>query len=353
MLRDTIVNIDFDSAPNVLFLIADQLRYDALGFVQKRMPEYDGMLKVRTPNIDRIAASGVNFECAYCTSPSCGPSRASIKTGCSLQRTGVLHNKLFSRETYDRMDIFRRRIQALETFEQILVEKKGYRTEYYGKYHAPLIWFWGFNKTRSAVISYNDFIYQNMTFVLRPEIQIKPMYQRWSKYLLRRDGIDTSSRRGQQINTNSGYPYDPIRIDSRYGMPTNTPLTEDAGFDNSEDDDTDISGRDSLNASYTDTATIGDISDRALERLIRRYRHSKKPFVLGVSFRAPHPPNVAPDPYFSYYHDRLDNIRLPPSLQDPMLDSEYKDANQRKQMDDEGPKYEYSKPSLMAEYTGE
>jgi Sulfatase len=350
-LRDRIKGVDFDPAPNIVFIIADQLRYDALGFIQSRMREYDGMLKVRTPNIDRIAASGVSFEAAYCVSPSCGPARASIKTGASLQRTGILHNKLFSKKIYTRMEIFESRIRALETFEQILVEQKGYANEYYGKYHVPLHWFRGHNSTRTTIISYNEFDYQNNTPVLRPEMQFQPIYRRILSYMLERDGVDTSIRSGQQINDDSGCPYDPIRIDVRYGMPTNTPLERSSGFDNYEMDDTDVSGRDSLNTSYTDTAVIGDMSIRALDRLLLKNRLAKAPFILGVSFRAPHPPTIAPDPYFSFYHDQFDNVRLPISLQDPMRDSSYYKENQRKQLDELGEDFPYSNPSLMAEYT--
>lgn len=350
-LRDRIKDVDFDLAPNIVFIIADQLRYDALGFIQARMREYDGKLKVRTPNIDRIAASGVSFEAAYCVSPSCGPARASIKTGASLQRTGILHNKLFSRKIYSRMDIFESRIRALETFEQILVEQKGYANEYYGKYHVPLNWFRGYNNTRTNVISYNEFDYRNNTPVLRPEIQVQPIYLRCLSYLLERDAVDTSIRPGQQINEDSGCPYDPIRIDVRYGMPTDTPLELSSGFDKYEMDDTDVAGRDSLNTSYTDTAIIGDMSLRALKRLLLRNRLVKTPFILGVSFRAPHPPTIAPDPYFSFYHDQFESVRLPLSLQDPMRASAYVDENQRKNMDEMGADYPYADPSLMAEYT--
>jgi Sulfatase len=350
-LRDRIKDVEFDPAPNIVFIIADQLRHDALGFIQSRMREYDGKLKVRTPNIDRIAASGVSFETAYCVSPSCGPARASIKTGASLQRTGILNNKLFSRKIYNRMDIFETRIRALETFEQILVEQKGYANEYYGKYHVPLQWFRGHNDTRTEVIRYNEFDYHNNTPVLRPEIQIQPFYQRCLSYLLERDAVDTSIRSGQQINGDSGCPYDPIRIDVRYGMPTNTPLERSSGFDRYELDDTDVTGRDSLNTSYTDTAIIGDMAVRALERLLLKNRIANSPFILGVSFRAPHPPTIAADPFFSFYHDQFENVLLPLSLQDPMRDSAYVDENQRKQIDEMGADYPYSNPSLMAEYT--
>jgi len=45
--------------PNLLFLMLDQLRFDTLGYMQNLLERYDGKLKINTPNIDRLAASGV------------------------------------------------------------------------------------------------------------------------------------------------------------------------------------------------------------------------------------------------------------------------------------------------------
>ena len=59
--------------PNVLWICTDQQRFDTLGCCGNGL--------VRTPNIDRLAASGVLFERAYSTSPICTPSRACFLTG--------------------------------------------------------------------------------------------------------------------------------------------------------------------------------------------------------------------------------------------------------------------------------
>lgn len=59
--------------PNVLLITADQLRYDALGC--------SGNTCIQTPNIDALAASGVNFTNCYSIDPVCVPARASITTG--------------------------------------------------------------------------------------------------------------------------------------------------------------------------------------------------------------------------------------------------------------------------------
>lgn len=59
--------------PNVLWICTDQQRFDTLGCY--------GNHQIDTPNLDRLAGSGVLFERAYCQSPVCTPSRASFLTG--------------------------------------------------------------------------------------------------------------------------------------------------------------------------------------------------------------------------------------------------------------------------------
>lgn len=59
--------------PNVVFIIADQHRWDYTG--------YEGNGVTHTPHLDRIARAGTRFGAAYCTSPLCCPSRAAIASG--------------------------------------------------------------------------------------------------------------------------------------------------------------------------------------------------------------------------------------------------------------------------------
>lgn len=71
-------------SPNILFILSDQLRADALGCY--------GNCFVRTPMIDRIASSGTVFENAYTPSPVCVPARCALITGQEPQRTGCFDN---------------------------------------------------------------------------------------------------------------------------------------------------------------------------------------------------------------------------------------------------------------------
>lgn len=70
--------------PNILFFLPDQHRFDWLGT--------NAALPVRTPNLDRIAKEGILFSRAFCPSPLCAPSRASLASGKHYERCCVPNN---------------------------------------------------------------------------------------------------------------------------------------------------------------------------------------------------------------------------------------------------------------------
>lgn len=119
---------------NLLFIVCDQLRFDALGYIQKQMDDYRGKLKVRTPNIDRLGLRSARFSTAYCSSPSCGPARASLLTGNTVQRTGITTNKMIMTRHYEKIKMIQDKVEILESFEQLLYDFKGYQAESYGKW---------------------------------------------------------------------------------------------------------------------------------------------------------------------------------------------------------------------------
>ncbi len=74
---------------NVLFVVVDDLRPE-LGCYGNRI--------VKAPNIDRLADRSLLFHRAYCQSPVCGPSRASLHTGLRPDTTRVWGNRRHFRE---------------------------------------------------------------------------------------------------------------------------------------------------------------------------------------------------------------------------------------------------------------
>jgi arylsulfatase A-like enzyme len=99
--------------PNVLLILADQLRYDCLGAHGNRL--------IRTPNLDRLAAASVDFSSAYVQAPVCVPSRVSMLTG----RYPHSHR---NRVNYTPCD-------ASEVFLQRMLQDAGYGTGSVGKLH--------------------------------------------------------------------------------------------------------------------------------------------------------------------------------------------------------------------------
>lgn len=100
-------------APNILLLMTDQQRWDAMGCS-------GGW--VRTPNLDRVAAEGVRFTNCVATSPVCIPTRLSLATGLYPHNTGVWNN-------------MQHRMPAHAPTWMQAVRGAGYRTSLFGKTH--------------------------------------------------------------------------------------------------------------------------------------------------------------------------------------------------------------------------
>ena len=71
---------------NVLFIMTDQQRWDALSCAGNDI--------IETPNIDRLAHEGVYFENAMSSCPVCVPVRAVILTGHSIVKCGFCFNRM-------------------------------------------------------------------------------------------------------------------------------------------------------------------------------------------------------------------------------------------------------------------
>lgn len=76
--------------PNILFIAIDDMR-DWTG--------YSGSTQAKTPNLDRLAKSGMSFTRAYTAYALCNPSRTALLTGLRPSTTGVISNNIDWRET--------------------------------------------------------------------------------------------------------------------------------------------------------------------------------------------------------------------------------------------------------------
>lgn len=100
--------------PNIVFLLADDQRFDSMGCMGNR--------DVRTPNLDRLATDGVLFRRHYDTSAICMASRASIMTGMYEYRHGA---------NFDRGSMGRETFMASYP---VLLRQSGYRVGFAGKF---------------------------------------------------------------------------------------------------------------------------------------------------------------------------------------------------------------------------
>ena len=101
------------STPNILFLMTDQQRWDAMSCSGDW---------VQTPNLDRIASEGIRFTNCVTTSPVCIPTRLSLATGLYPHNTHVWNN-------------MNHQMPAETPTWMQAVRDAGYRTSLFGKTH--------------------------------------------------------------------------------------------------------------------------------------------------------------------------------------------------------------------------
>jgi len=99
---------------NVIFILTDDHRYDAMGFLK-------GQKWLQTPHMDAMARDGVHFKNAFVTTALCSPSRATILTGVYAHRHKIVDNNT--------------PIPPGTTFFPQYLQKAGYKTGFFGKWH--------------------------------------------------------------------------------------------------------------------------------------------------------------------------------------------------------------------------
>ncbi|WP_396635221.1 sulfatase-like hydrolase/transferase [Maribacter sp. R86514] len=100
--------------PNIIFILTDDQRFDAIGYADNKF--------VETPEMDALAKAGTYFNKAIVTTPICAASRASIITGLHERA----HNFNFQTGNV--------REEYMENSYPTLLKNNGYYTGFYGKY---------------------------------------------------------------------------------------------------------------------------------------------------------------------------------------------------------------------------
>jgi arylsulfatase A-like enzyme len=228
---------------NVLFIAVDDLRPE-LGCY--------GKTGIHSPNIDRLASSGIVFERAYCQQAVCSPSRTSLLTGLRPDTTRV----------YDLQTHFRLNLPDVVTLPQQF-KLHGYHTQSLGKiYHG------GLDDPRSwSAPSWHP----SKATWHKPEslAALRAAKDKFSK--------DGSIRRNTVVQRDDSTGL--VLKLQRKGRRALGPSWEDPDLSDSELSD-------------------GAIADQAIETL----REIKdRPFFLAVGFLKPHLPFIAPKKYFDLY----------------------------------------------------
>lgn len=234
--------------PNVLFIAVDDLRPE-LGTY--------GARHIRSPHLDRLAATGMRFDRVYCQYPICGPSRASLLTGLRPNTLKIDHIDTFFRDT----------VPDVVTLPQHF-KAHGYEAVSIGKvFHA--------NQTDDA-----------HSWTRRIPTPPARRGNLRSEYRLP-ESVAIVTRRAEEAAARFG-------SNSQLGGMSGGPVWEAADL---PDDD------------YID----GRVANGAIEAL----RELKgKPFFLGVGFVKPHLPFVAPKKYFDLYDPA--KLELPPNRDAPI-----------------------------------
>ncbi len=116
--------------PNLIFILVDDMAQADLGCY--------GNPYNQTPNIDRLAKSGIRFTQAYAACPVCSPSRASIMTNkhpARLQLTNFLGGERTDLLSPIRPGGWSRRLDETETTLAERLKGPGYQTGFVGKWH--------------------------------------------------------------------------------------------------------------------------------------------------------------------------------------------------------------------------
>lgn len=111
-----------ETSPNILLLMTDQQRWDAMGCSGEKKKSACGFSRVQTPHLDRIASEGIRFTNCVTTSPVCIPTRLSLATGLYPHNTHVWNN-------------MNHQMPAETPTWMQAVRDAGYRTSLFGKTH--------------------------------------------------------------------------------------------------------------------------------------------------------------------------------------------------------------------------
>jgi len=244
--------------PNILFITSDQQHWNTIG---KNFPE------IQTPNLDRLAADGRLFTRAYCSNPTCTPSRASLITGQYASRHGAWSigtklpesattiGELLGKEGYGTSLIGKAHLQPVgctEEWPSLESLPLNRDLDFWKSFHGP---FYGFDHVELARNHGDEVLVGQHYAIWMEEKGLKD----WRKYF-------------QNIGGGHDFSGDGAKIEPQYGAWS---LPEEFHMDTW-------------------------ITERSIAA-IDRSRADNQPFFVWASFFDPHGPYLVPEPWASMY----------------------------------------------------
>ena len=249
------------SQPNVILIICDDLNDYVEG--------YGGHPQTRTPNMQRLASTGVSFKQAHCNIPICGPSRASLFTGIYPHHSGC-----YGFFRWDGYEVLKNSRTMMDHFRA-----NGYQTLGTGKLMHHMVrkeW-----KNFGNLADYGPFAFDGENKLAHPDVP-KPYSQIGAV-----DGsfgplVDLKGRKSDQgkplsWRTGSWAKQRTLEVDSQ----------DDRGLT-----------ADELNGQWA-VDQLSQLADKP----------GRHPFFMGVGFIRPHTPLIVPKRFFDMFP--LDTIQLP------------------------------------------
>lgn len=270
--------------PNIVLIMADQLRADHVGF--------GGNEVVRTPNLDSVAAQGTRFDRAYVANPICMPNRASILTSRVPSSHGTRYNGI-----------------ALDPDARTFVgalRGAGYRTMLVGKAHFQNIG----HQPEIAAQARSGSSAEDCVERVRAD-----GWDRWEDLALH--------RRGRVDMPADYYGFDQVEVaidHADYCGGHYEHWLREQGFDpavrgvahaGETSGQWDQVYRPAMPAAVYPTAWVG----RRSAEVIRAAARGGEPFFLQCSFPDPHHPFAPPGEYYDMYSP--DEVPLPATFDDP------------------------------------
>lgn len=142
----TLVN-EVETQPNIILIMADDLGYGELSCY--------GSTKIKTPNIDQLAATGVKLTDFHSNGPVCSPTRAALMTGKYQQRTGI--EGVITAKSHREVGLSLNEITLAE-----VLKKEGYTCGMFGKWH--LGYAEEFNPTHQGFDKFGGFVSGNIDY---------------------------------------------------------------------------------------------------------------------------------------------------------------------------------------------